>query len=404
MSGIKNKVITIAIIATVIAGLYYIMIPAPVPVDTATISTGPLAVTVNEEGVTRIKEIYRVSAPIAGLMLRSPREIGDKVEKGKSLIATIKPTDPSFLDKRTRAAAQAAVNSAEAGVKLAQAHQNRAQAEVTYARQDLERSRKLSRKQAISKKTLEQAELRMKTQQALLQTTIAELEVRKQEYIRAKAHLIEPKARVEQQSGPCCIEVLAPVSGQVLKILTESETVVISGTNIVEIGNPADLEISVDMLSSDAVRIKVGAPVVIENWGGNQKLNGRILKIEPSGFMKVSALGIEEQRVKAQIEITSPESEWEKLGHNYRVFVRITVWKQNKVLRIPLSALFRKKQSWAVFKVENNTAVLKEIKIGQRNNEFAQIIDGLAEGDQVVLHPGERLTTGHTIVRRTSLK
>ncbi len=400
----KNRVLTIAIILAVVLGIWYIMRPSPIPVDTATIKKGALEVTVNEEGVTKIREIYKVSAPVSGRMLRSPREIGDEVEQNKTLIATIKPADPAFLDNRSRAAAQAAVKAAQAAVKLAKAQVNRAAAELEYAQTDMVRAKKLSRKQTISQKAMEQAELLLKTRQATLETAKAELDVRKQELNRAQAHLIEPEANGKQNKGPCCVEVMAPVSGRVLNILTESETVVASGTNIMEIGNPEDLEIEVDLLSGDAVRIKEGATVIIDNWGGPEILKGNITRIDPSGFMKVSALGIEEQRVKAKISIDTPKKQWSRLGHNYRVFVRISVWNSADTLQIPLSALFRKRDNWAVFKIENNTAKLQLVKIGQRNTQYAQILEGLKEGETVILHPSERIENNTTIQDRAELK
>ncbi len=400
-----GKRIFITVVAvSIAAGFYMAFRSQPIPVDTAEVKERPLEVTVNEEGVTRIREIYTVSAPVTGRVLRSPREVGDRVEENKTLVATLEPVAPSFLDERSRKAREAAVKAAEASEKLAKAKVTSAKAELGFAESDLKRAEKLAKRRTISDRTLEQARLHVQTKLAALETASAELDVRRQEVSSARANLIEPGTSFSgKRSGSCCVQVLAPVSGQVLKIITESEKVVAPGTPILEIGDPHDLEIIADLLSSDAVRVREGAEVRVENWGGEGILKARVRKIEPAGFMKVSSLGIEEQRVKVRIDIEDPPEKWQRLGHDYRVFVRVTVWTAKDALTVPISALFRKGESWAVFLVEDAEATLRKIEIGKRNTELAEIKSGLAKGDKVVLHPSDRLISGARIIERTKL-
>ncbi|MGI9463450.1 MAG: efflux RND transporter periplasmic adaptor subunit, partial [Aestuariivirgaceae bacterium] len=311
------------------------------------------------------------------------------------------PTSPTFLDVRSRRELQAVVAAASAAVALASAEVQKATSELKFAEKDLERANALSKTSVISEKAQEQAVLDVDSKKALLAIAEATLELRRQELNRARARLIGPQSPdMVSDIGGCCIEVRAPVSGQVLKVVAESEQVVSSGALLAEIGNPHDLEIVVELLSSAAVKISLGAVATIENWGGQNDLSARVTKIEPTGFTKVSALGVEEQRVNVLLELTDPPGDWAALGHEFRVFVKIAQWQSDDVLRTPLSALFRNGNDWAVFKLVEGRAQLASISIDHRNSDTAEVIGGLAEGDEVILYPSDRVEDDVRVIRR----
>lgn len=239
-----------------------------------------------------------------------------------------------------------------------------------------------------------------KTSTAALNTAIAQLSMRQRELESARAQLIEPSSDLGADQASYCIRVYAPVSGRVIRIVTESETVVQSGAPLLELGDPADLEIAVDLLSIDAVRIQEGAKAEIVSWGGAKRLHAVVSRIEPTGFKKVSALGIEEQRVKVRLAIEEPFEQRLRLGHDYRVYVRIIEWTGDKVLSVPLSALFRQGDAWTVFLVNDGISMLRTVVVGRKNSQHAQITKGLAEGDRVILHPNDRIREGTRVTER----
>ena len=371
----------IGISLLVLAGLVYSLMPKPILIDTVTIGRGPLKVTVDEEGETRIREIYVVSSPNDGKVLRSPREIGDVVMKDKTLLAVIEPRDPSFIDFRTRRELEAAAAASRAAVLLTESEIRRANSELRFAESDLTRTKSLAERGTVSQRTLEKAALEVEVRRSALAQAHANLELRRQELESAKARLIGPEQKnTEDTNGSCCVEVLAPVDGRVLRIDKESEQIVKAGEPLLRIGDPKDLEIVVDLLSTDAVKVKPGAEAQIDGWGGPTPLRAKVRRIDPAGFTKVSALGIEEQRVNTVLDLTSAKKDLPPLGHDFRVFVRITVWSAEDVLKVPLGALFRQGNEWALFEVVDGTAQLTRIKIGQRNQQMAEIIEGLEPG------------------------
>lgn len=387
----RGLLIALAVLA--LGGFIQILMPQPVLVDTAIITSGPLTVTVDEEGETRIREIYVVSTPIDGKVLRSPREIGDKVVKDKTLLAVIQPGDPSFLDVRARRELKAAVAAARASVLLTESEIRRAGSELSFSKSDLTRARSLSERGTVSQRTLEKAALEVEVRHSALAQAHANLELRKQELESAKARLIGPEQKnLLETDGSCCVEVRAPVDGRVLRIDRESEQVVKAGEPLLRIGDPKDLEIIVDLLSTDAVKVKPGAPARIEGWGGPAPLTARVRRIDPAGFTKVSALGIEEQRVNTVLDLTSPKDQLPLLGHNFRVFVKITVWESQNAVKVPLSALFRQGKNWAVFQVTEGAARITTVKIGHRNMQMAEILEGLEPGARVILHPSDKIS------------
>jgi HlyD family secretion protein len=380
--------------------LAWLFRPAAVPVDLATVDRGPLMVSVSDEGETRVRDMYVISAPLPGRMRRIDLEVGDPVVADQTLVARIEPSDPSFLDVRSAAEARASLDAAAAARTHAGAQVRRAQAELDFARAEYERIRALARSHTVSENELDSAQRRARTAEAALAEAQAARQVRESEYQVARARLLAPSAARERVADCDCVSVYSPVNGRVLRIVNESEGVVESGTPLVEVGNPDLLEVVVDLLSADAVRVQAGQRVLIEAWGGDEPLDGVVQRVEPFGFTKVSALGIEEQRVNVVIDITSPREHWQRLGHGYRVEPRIVLWESSDVLRVPLSALFRHGERWAVFVERDGRAELREVEIGQGNGLHAEVRSGLEAGERVVMHPADRVSPGVRLAER----
>jgi HlyD family secretion protein len=386
--------------ALALAGaLAWAMWPKAVGVDFAQVTRGPFLVTVDEEGKTRIKDVYTVSAPIGGKLLRRSLEAGDRVKKDVTPVATIEPSAPPFLDVRTQRELEAQVEAGKAAVALAEAEVRQAESELEFAENELTRARALMRSKTISERTMERARIDADTRRAAVARAKSNLDVRKRELESGQARLIAPEEawKGEVPVG-CCVTVRSPVSGRVLRLIQESERVVLAGTPLVDIGDPENLELVVEFLSMDAVRVREGAKATVEGWGG-APLTAKVTRVEPAGFTKVSALGIEEQRVRIILELLNPGQAVERLGHEFRVVVKIQVFESAKALRVPISALFRKGDSWAVFTVERGRARLVPIEIGQRNTVFAEVVRGLGEGAVVLMHPSDRIAEGVRVVR-----
>lgn len=387
------------VVAMLVAGFAYILSPKPVPADMALIGRGPIKVTIDEEGKTRIRDIYTVSAPITGRLLRLPVDVGDTVHAGISPVASLLPLAPSFLDLRSRSELNAAADAAEAAVGLAEAELARKQSEERFAKSNLERAERLVESATISRSAFERAILDHDTAIAAIRQAEANLELRRHELESAKARLIEPDAQANTDLPSCCIAVNSPVDGVVLKLIEESETSVQAGQPILEIGNTRNLEIVVDLLSTDAVKVAPGDLATIDGWGG-PPLNAKVERVDPAGFTKVSALGIEEQRVTTVLQLTDNPDVWAALGHDFRVFVRIAEWNDDNALRVPLSALFRIGSDWGVFRVENGIARRTVIRLGHRNATHAEVLDGLTEGDRIILYPSDRIDDGIAVEPR----
>jgi HlyD family secretion protein len=383
-----------------VAVLAWLLRPQPVPVDLATVERGPLAVTVSDEGRTRVRDVFTLSTPVTGRMLRIGLEVGDPVVAGETVVAEIEPIDPGFLDVRAEAQAHAGVRAAQAAEQLAEAQLERTRAELDFARAEVNRARELVERGTIPRRALEEAERTFRAAQATLRTAEAEIEVRRSELEEARARLGAPLAARTRSDTCPCVPIYAPVGGRILQIFQKSEGVVQAGQALVEIGDPTELEIVIDLLSSDAVRVRPGNRVKIDHWGGERTLEGLVHRVEPSGFTKVSALGIEEQRVAVVIDLIAPHAQWEALGHGYRVEATIVVWETADTLKVPLSALFRDRDRWAVFAVENGRATRRHVEIGRRAAFEVQILDGLSPGDRVVVHPGDRIGDGSAVVER----
>ena len=388
--------------ALVIGALAWLAWPRPIPVDLARVVAAPMAVTVDEEGKTRVRHIYTVSAPVAGKLLRTSRHVGEDVVGDETVVAVMEPVRPGFHDVRTHEELSAALSAAEAAVRFAEADVRRMEAALDFSRSELRRAEVLSKTDAISLKAMDKAKFEVQASEAAFASAKAQLEVRRSERASAAARLIDPGAATEGRQAPtCCVQIRSPVSGRVLAIPHESERVVQAGTPLIEIGDPRDLEIVAELLSPEAVQVRTGAPVRVDGWGG-PPLQGRVTRVEPAGFMKVSALGIEEQRVRTVIDLVDPPDVWAALGHDFRVIVHVTTWSSERTLTIPIGALFRRGDQWAVFVERRGTARTALVEIGHRNNRLAEVLAGLREGDQVVLHPSDRVKDGARVATRES--
>jgi len=301
--------------------------------------------------------------------------------------------------KRSREELQAMLTAADASVTLAEAEVRRIEAALEFSRSELRRSEALARTSSIPERSLEKARLDVVTNEAALASAKAQHDVRRSERASVAARLINPLTAAPESSSDCCIQLRAPVTGVVLKIVQESEAVVLPGAPLIEIGDPQDLEVVADLLSTDAVQIKVGAAVRIDGWGGSP-IMGRVVRVDPAGFLKVSALGIEEQRVRTTIDFSGPPEEWSRLGHDYRVIVHVTVWGADDVLQVPGAALFRQGNQWAVYAVKNGRARVAEVAIGHRSSRTAEIVSGLSVGDTVILHPSDRIKNESRVSQR----
>ena len=388
-------------VAAVAAGFYLAFQPKPTEVDFVSVLRGPLQVTLDEEGQTRVRDRFVVSAPLAGRVLRIDHEPGDVVRAGTTVVARFLPSSPNFLDDRSRAEAAARVNSSQRSVERARVELDRAAAERDHAASELARYQRLHGEGLLSDERLESAKLRADTADEAVRAAESSIEVAKAELERARTSLIQAgTASVSDQNA---IALRSPINGVVLQRLRESEAVVPSGEPLLEIADPEKLEIVSDMLSTDAVRISEGDPVLIEQWGGDQTLRGTVRRVEPYGFTKISALGVEEQRVNVIVDFDDVREAWQALGDGYRVEIRVVIWEEDSILKLPTSSLFRSGGKWAVYTVDELSAVqLREVAIGRRNAREAQVLSGLGEGDRVIAYPSDEIQEGLEVVARAS--
>jgi HlyD family secretion protein len=381
----------------VAGGLIIAFQPAPVDADVGTITRGPLRVTVEAEGKTRIKERYVVSAPLGGQLLRVALHPGDPVVAGQTVLAAIEPGDPGLLDARVKTQAEARVRATDAAWKQAQAVLGRAQEAHHLAATQLDRLKRLRTSGSVGSVAAEEydaAESKERLTAEEVRAAEFGVKVSAFEHEQAKAALIRVQPRSGLPSEGDRFEIRSPIHGKVLRVFQESAAVVTPGARLLEIGDPADLELEIDVLSTDAVKIPPGAKVLIEQWGGPQPLEGRVRVVEPGAFLKVSALGVEEQRVYVIADFTSPPDRRRRLGDGYRVEAQIVVWEADDVLRVSAGALFRRAGGWEVFVVRDGRARRTVVTVGQSNGSEAEVLDGLSAGERVVLHPSDRVAEG----------
>lgn len=390
--------------AVVMVGLTYAALQDdPIPVDLHIVTAGPLEVTINADGVTRIKEIYDIASPITGTALRSPVAVGDPVVAGQTIVAVVLPAAPSLLDSRSMLQAQATVAEAEAALHVAETDLARAREERDLAQSQFERTETLVARDVASLTQLEDAVQRLSVAESAVEAAEARIDMAQSTLNRAETMLQTPQSRTALDAS-CCLEIRSPANGVVLSIAETSERPVVTGAPLLRVGDPAELEIVADLLSSDAVRLKAGATAVVERWGGPQPLSATLNRIAPAAETKVSALGIEEQRLDAIFDITTPQTARAGLGDGFAVFVRITEWRNENAIQVPLSAIFKRNGDWAVFTAAEGIATEQAISIGRQGAQFAEVLDGLTAGTAVVTHPNDELTSGSEIVERTALR
>lgn len=389
-----RRMVGIAVALIVVGGLAWALWPRPLLVETASIDLQTIEVFVEEEGESRIKEVFTVSMPTSGRVRRLTLHAGDQVLAGKTVIAVIQPSPPSLLDARARQIAQAAVKSADAAVAFASAQLAQSKAQLEFQKAEAARTAALFVRGAVSARTNDKSQLDRVAAEAAVESAMAALDLRRRELESARAALIE--GTEADGSGTCCLDLLAPTTGQVLRVLSESEQVLAAGTALVELGDPANLEILVDLLSTDAVRVTPGADATIDGWGG-APLTARVRRIDPSAFTRVSALGIEEQRVTVLLDLLGDPTTWRGLGDGYRVTARISLWRGQGLIGVPMGAIFRSGPDWAVYLAMEGRAVLRKIVLGEWNQTYAEVRSGLNVADRVILHPGDTIADGVAI-------
>ena len=370
--------------------------PKPVPVEAVTVEAGEMVVTVDEDGRTRVKDRYVVSAPLGGNLARIELSAGDGVERG-AVLARLVPTDAPMLDERTRRTTQAQVAASAAAVRQAAAQIERAKAALEFARTQAQQEAGLVKSGISNQLALDRAQLDERTAEAELTSARFAQQVATYEQQMAQAAL--GRLQGDNKDGDDQLIVPSPIAGRVLKVIQQSEGVVQAGTPLLELGDPKALEIAVDVLTSDAVHISPGAQAFIERWGG-EPLQGRVRLVEPSAFTRVSSLGVEEQRVNAVIDLTDGYAKWKALGDGYRVEARIVVWRGKDVLKVPTSSVFRHGDGWASFVVDDGIATLRPVRIGHRTGTEVQIVEGIAAGERVVKHPSDRIADGVEVEAR----
>jgi HlyD family secretion protein len=366
--------------------------PRTVVVDLASVSRGPLVVTVDEEGRTRVRDRFVIAAPVTGRVLRINLDPGDRVARG-DVVARLQPEAPTLLDARTRAEAVAALESAEASLGRARAEEQRARTALSQVQNELTRTRQLTEAGATATQTLDLREADVRLADDAAKAAAFAVRIASAELERARARIATSAPR----SDAGAVVVRAPVDGVVLHRHRESESVVPAGEPLVEIGDPQELEIVTDLLSTDAVHVAPGARATIEQWGGESALAATVRRVEPSGFTKVSALGVEEQRVNVILEFDDTGEDCAPLGDGYRVEARIVLWEAPDVLKVPTNALFRNGSGWAVYVAREGRAQHTIVELGRQTGQESEVVSGLSEGDVVIVYPGDLVQDGMRI-------
>ena len=381
-------VLVLVIVLAIVRGFQ----PQPVIVNVAEASRGAMRVTVEEEGKTRVIDRFVVSAPIAGFARRVEMDVGDLVKRGTVLVR-LDPLRARVLNPRSRAEATARVAAAEASLSAAKQDVEAAATDASFRESELKRTRELFEFSTIPKQNLDQAETDSRRAQATLRSSQFSVEVARHQLEVARTAL---RYSAAQQAGRPSetVAIQSPVSGRVLKLIHESEGVVQAGQALVEIGDPRGLEVEVEVLSADAVKLTPGTRTLLERWGGEWPLEAEVRTVEPVGFTKISALGVEEQRVLVIADIVSPPEEWQRLGDGYRVEAQFVLWEEAEVLQIPGNTLFRRSDGWAVFVIEAGVARRREVTLGRRNGLAAQVLSGVHQGETLIAHPDEAIDEG----------
>lgn len=395
--ALKNILLLLAVGGAIITALVYGFRPQPVKVDMVSVEKGPLTVAIAEEGQTRVVDRYIISAPVSGMMTRIDLDVGDSIVAGQTLV-TLHPLASSALDFRSRAQAKALAAAAEASLKAAQEGVEKAEAELSLVLTKQQRIKNIVALKGLPQERLDEVLSWVKQGQAGLRSAQFMVEVARYERQAALAALefgTSTAAPTEVEN----IVLKAPVSGRVLKILQKSSGVVNLGQPLLEIGDPQTIEVEVDLLSADAVRVRPGMKVRFSRWGGEGELNGVVKRVEPRGFTKISALGVEEQRVWVIVDFSEPRESLQRLGDAYRLEASFILWHNDAVLKVPGTALFRNGREWALFVVEKGRAYQRRVEIGRRGGIYVEIISGVKVGAIVVNHPGDTIYDGFKVRR-----
>ena len=399
-NGSWRKLVPYAVGAALLGAMVYGFLPKPIAVEIAKVGAAPLTVSVLEEGKTRIRHRYTISPPIGGFLNRVELRAGAPIEKGKTVLATIQPQLASFLDPRSRAEAEARVKGAESARLRAEAEVERARESLALAEKERVRSADLKAKGVASQKEFDIAQSQAAMSGRELRAAEFALEVAGFERAQADAALMQSQSPGDTTAAAKPVEIVAPVNGFVLSVFEESARVVAQGTPVMEVGDPADLEAEIELLSSDAVGVRPGAPVTIEQWGGSAPLRGSVTLVEPGGYTKISALGVEEQRVKVRVNFTEAIPPEHPLGDRFRVEARIVTWQNDRVLQVPTGALFRRGGDWMAFLFDGGKARLTKVEIAHNNGVAAEVLSGLSEGQRVLLHPPDTVADSAAVKAR----
>jgi HlyD family secretion protein len=398
MKSINRRTLFVIILLLVIVGaMVYGFYPRTTGADVVSVVRGPLQVTVEEEGRTRLKDRFVLSAPVSGYMRRIEAKVGDTVRRGQ-VVVILEPLSSPQLDPRSREEAQAVVTAAQSSVQAATERERMTIADVDYLEKRLERMRNLYSNGYIAKDQLEQIEADAQKARAARLSARAAVDVARAELLRAQS-TVQNFSSVKRASSNT-IRVPSPVNGSIFRLYRESEGAVNVGEPLLDIGNVKNLEVRVEVLSADAVKIKPGTLVLMKRWGGEGTLTGVVRIVEPAGFTKISSLGVEEQRVLIIADITSPPEIWRSLGDAYRLEAHFVIWEGKDVLQVPVSALFRSGNDWAVFVFEKGRAIKRLVKIGRKNASAAEIISGVKEKERVIAHPDDAISDGKRVSAR----
>lgn len=383
------------VVALIVVGLW----PRAIPVEVANVTRGPLVVTVDEEGMTRVRNRYVVSAPVAGQLQRIDWKAGAPVEAGRTVLGVLEPSGADFLDTRSLAQAEARVRAAEAAREAAAAQRERALAAAKMFAADFERVKSLREGRVLSAQEFDTAQMRATTaaqeaRAAEFSLKVTEFELQQARALLTRGQPVANEAGEGKSTGAEPLIITSPVNGRILRVFQESARVVPAGFALMEVGDPTDLELRIEVLSRDGVAIAPGARVMLEQWGGPEPLTARVRLVEPSAFTKISALGVEEQRVYVIADFVDPLDKRPTLGDSYRVEARIVTWENGDALRAPTGALFQRAGGWQTFVVDGGRARLRSVKVGRSNGVQAEILDGLRVGDQLVVYPGDKVNDG----------
>jgi len=394
----KTRLVMGGVGAAVLAALVWAFMPSPAEVEVASVGQGRFERAVQDDGKTRLRERYLVSTPLTGRVARIELKQGDVVTRD-AVLATVWPVAPALLDARARSEQQARIGAMEASVARARANVGRSLAALEQARAELKRSETLAQQGYVSPNQNETGRLNVRLREKELESARQEEDATRHELEQSRAAL-KQFSQTASEGPQRAFSIKAPVSGKVLKILQQSEGIVSAGTPLMELGDPSQLEVVVDVLTEDAAQIKPGTPVRLMNWGGPEQLNGQVRLVEPAAFTKVSALGVEEQRVNTVIDITSPPESWRALGDGFKVDVRVLVQVVENAVMVPVSALFPVGARSALFIVDAGRVRQQEVEVAARNGVQAWIRTGLQPGTKVVVYPDSALRDGDRVRSR----